>query len=258
MSTEHFERDVRADLQQRRWLRLHASLLAALTLTAAWATSHVLMLAGLDRLSLRYGLSFGVAYLVLMALLYMWARWLLSRREAEADWPQVDGDARASCGQADSPMIEPGGGGDFGGGGASASYDVVGESVGEGIGSGAGDIASAAAETIGHADEGALVLIPLAVVLAIAAAMGVLLGFAVFGLFGVEVLLGVAVELAFASLGGALAFKARREGWLGTALRRTAGPAAVALTCVVALGMAVDQWLPHARSLPHAVQLLRA
>lgn len=257
MKAWQFERHVRTDLRQRRWLRLHASMLAALTLAAAWATSHALMLAGVDRLSLRYGLSFGVAYLVLMALLYLWARWLLSRREADADVPQLDGPSEARCGQVDSTAIEAGGGGDFGGGGASASYDVSGDPVGEGIGSGAGDIAGAAAETVGHADEGALVLIPLALVLAIAAAMGVLLGFAVFGLFGVEVLLGVAVELAFASLGGAVAIKAQREGWLGTALRRTVFPATIALIGVVAVGMAVDRWLPNARSLPHAVQLLR-
>jgi hypothetical protein len=50
------------------------------------------------------------------------------------------------------------------------------------------------------------------------------LGFA--GLFGVEVLIGVAVEIAFASAGGALALKAQREGWLGHAVRRTLGPMA--------------------------------
>ena len=97
----------------------------------------------------------------------------------------------------------------------------------------------------------------LAVVLAAAAALGALFGFAVFGLFGVEVLLGVAVEIAFASLGGALAWKARREGWLSAALRRTAAPAVVVLIAVMALGAAIDHWLPQARSLPHAVQLLR-
>jgi hypothetical protein len=123
---------------------------------------------------------------------------------------------------------------------------------------GAGELAGAAAEVVGAADEAAIVLIPLAVVLAGAAALGALLGFAVFGHFGVEVLLGVAVEIAFASLGGALAFKAQREGWLAAALRRTAGPALVMLVAVVALGAALDHWMPQARSLPHALRLLRA
>lgn len=258
MKPWHFERRVRVDLQQRRWLRLHAVAIATLTLTVAWATSHSLMLANLDRLWLRYGLSFAVAYLVLMGLLYLWSRWLLSRRQADFDLPQVDGPGGSGGPRPDAAPFESGGGGDFGGGGASGHFDAAGEAIGDGFGAGAGDLAGAAAEVVAAADEAALVLIPLAVVLAAAAALGALLGFAVFGLFGVEVLLSVAVEIAFASLGGALAFKAQREGWLGAALRRTAVPATIALSTVVGVGAAVDHWMPQARSLPHAVQLLRA
>ena len=258
MKPWHFERRVRVDLQRRRWLRLHAIAIATLTMAVAWASSHGLMLASLDRLSLRYGLSFAVAYLALMGLLYLWSHWLLSRREADLDLPQIDGPGGSGSARPDAAPFESGGGGDFGGGGASGHFDAAGEAIGEGLGASAGDLAGVAAEVVAAADEAALVLIPLAVVLAAAAALGALLGFAVFGLFGVEVLLGVAVEIAFASLGGALAFKAQREGWLGTALRRTAIPAAIALSAVVAVGAAVDYWIPQARSLPHAVQLLRA
>ena len=255
-----FERRVRRDLQQRRWLRVHAALIATLTLGLAWATTHSLMLAGLDRLALRYGLAFAVAYLALMGLLYLWARWLLSRDRAEADLLQIDSPSgtpgsgsSSSC--ADPTPFQSGGGGDFGGGGASAGFDAPG--IGEPLGEGAGHLGSAAAEIVGGADEAAVVLIPLAVVVVAAMALGALLGVAVFGLFGVEVLLGVAVEIAFASVGGALAIKAQREGWLRAALRTTAVPAAIALCAVVAVGAAVDHWLPDARSLPHAVQLLR-
>jgi hypothetical protein len=251
MKPWHFERRVRHDLRQRRWLRLHAGLIGASTLAVAWVTSHGLLLASMDRLALRYGLAFTVAYLSLMGLLYLWARWLLSRHEGELDAPQIDGGGSGGPGvRADPAAFESGGGGDFGDGG--------GEALGEGTAKGAGELAGAAAEVVGAADEAAIVLIPLALVLALAVALGTLFGFAVFGLFGVEVLLGVAVEIAFASLGGALAFKAQREGWLAAALRRTAGPAVVMLIAVVALGAALDHWLPQARSLPHAIQLLRA
>lgn len=259
MKQWHFERRVRDDLRRRRWLRLHATLIATLTFAAAWATSHGLMLANIDRLALRYALAFAVAYLVLMGLLYLWAKWLVSRRQAEIDGPQVDGGGGSggSGARHDPSAFEPGGGGDFGGGGASGSFDGVGEAIGEGVGHGAGEVVGATAEVLGAADEAAIVLIPLAVVIAAAAALAAVLGFAVFGLFGVEVLLGVAVEIAFASLGGALAFKAQREGWLGAALRRTALPAIMILVGLVGLGAAVDHWLPQARSLPHAVRLLR-
>lgn len=254
MKPYHFERHVRRDLRQRRWLRVHSAMIATLTLALAWATTHSLMLAGLDRLALRYGLAFAVAYLGLMGLLYLWARWLLSRDRAEADLLQIDAPT-GSTGGGGRPPWEPGGGGDFGGGGASADFDLPGG--GEALGEGVGHLGSTAAEIVSGADEAAVVLIPLALVVAAAMALGALLGVAVFGLFGIEVLLGVAVEIAFASVGGALAIKAQREGWLRVALGRTAGPAAMALCTVVALGAAVDHWLPEARSLPHALHLLR-
>ena len=82
------------------------------------------------------------------------------------------------------------------------------------------------------------------------------LGVAVFGLFGTDVLLGVAVEIAFASAGGALAYRARREGWLGHALGRTGWPMLLLLLMVGLLGLVIDHWLPQAHSLPQAVRLL--
>ena len=54
-----------------------------------------------------------------------------------------------------------------------------------------------------------------------------------------------------------LAYKAGAEGWLSAAWRRTFWPAVATLACVVALGAAIDHWVPEARSLPHAVRLLR-
>jgi hypothetical protein len=107
------------------------------------------------------------------------------------------------------------------------------------------------------ADEGIVVVVPVAVVVGVAALLAGVIGLAVFGLFGIEVLLGVAVEIAIASAGGALAYRARREGWLSHALSRTIRPMAVILLMVVALGAAIDHWMPQARSLPHAVRLLK-
>ena len=117
-------------------------------------------------------------------------------------------------------------------------------------------VASAAVEAVGSADEGAVVLVPVALVIGVAVALATVLGFAVFGLFGVEVLVGVAVEIAFASAGGALALKAQREGWLGHAVRRTIGPMAIVLAVTVLTGVAIGHWLPEARTLPQALERL--
>ena len=53
MKPHHFERQVRDDLRQRRWLRVHATLIATLTLALVWAATHCFMLAGIDRLGWR-------------------------------------------------------------------------------------------------------------------------------------------------------------------------------------------------------------
>jgi hypothetical protein len=251
VTPQQFALRVRHDLHARRWLRWHCFLIASLTLAAAWACSHLLMRMGVELLSLRYATSFVIAYGVLLGLLYVWARWLLSRDEG--DGIQVDGGGGGGDGSPlDSPVFRSGEGGDFGGAGAGGSFDAP-SAAADGAGEGAG----AALEVAAGADEGALVLVPLAIVIGIALAIGTGLGFVVFGLFGVEVLLAVAVEIAIASVGGALAFKAGAEGWFGAAWRRTRMAAVVALVGLLVFGAAIDRWMPQARSLPHALQLMR-
>ncbi|HET9978230.1 MAG TPA: hypothetical protein VFQ20_12380 [Burkholderiaceae bacterium] len=247
MKAAHFERRVREDLRLRRWLRLHCALIALSTLLVGWAGTHALMQAGVASMGVRYGLAFAGAYLALMALLYAWGRWLLTREEG--DVPDASFDLGGS-GPAleDAPAFRSGQGGDFGGAGGGGSFELP-----DGVGAGAGSVL----EGLGGADEGVVVLVPLAVVLGIAVALGAALGIAVFGLFGVEVLLGVAVEIAFASLGAAVAVKARREGWLSFALRRTWWPAVLTAACLVGAGLALDAFVPGANALPEAVRLLR-
>jgi hypothetical protein len=258
VTPHRFAQRVRDDLRARRWLRLHCALIGGVTLLAAWACSHVLMRLGTDALWLRYGLSFGVAYAVFLLLLYLWACWLLSRDEG--DVPQIDGGGYGggSRSTGESPAFRSGEGGDFGGAGGGSSFDAPGVEVPDAVVEGASNAAGSVLEVAGAADEGALILVPLALVIGIALAIGTMLGFVVFGLFGVEVLLAVAVEVAIASVGGALAYKAGVEGWLGAAWRRTRTAAVIGLLVLVALGGAIDHWMPEARSLPHAVRLLKA
>ena len=226
-----FELAVRADLRQRRWLRVHAFLLGTACFIAAWAISAALMRAGVDSLALRWPLALAGAYVVFLGLLWLWCRWLLSRDPADGELPLDALDLIPS---------RRGGGVECGDSGLEA-----------------GDLAEGTLELAGAADEGLVVVVPLAIVLGIAALIAGALSVAVLGLFGVEVLLGVAVEIAFASAGGALAFRARREGWLTHAAARTWRSLLVLLILVAALGAVIDRWLPQAGSLPQAVQLLR-
>jgi hypothetical protein len=75
--------------------------------------------------------------------------------------------------------------------------------------------------------------------------------------FGSEALLTVAVEVAFGYVSARTAVRMAREGWLTAAVRLTWKPLLGALVCAVLLGGLVDHFLPQARSLPHAVQLVR-
>lgn len=251
--TDHpVARAVRADLVTRRWLRWHCMLIGLLTLATAWATSGLLMHAGVGSLAVRYAVAFGVAYATLLALLYLWAHWLLSRDEGDSP-----GDLGGGGGGSKNelPAMRSGEGGDFGGGGGGGGFDAP--ELPSAVTEGAADAAGTALEALGAADELAVVLVPLALVVGVAVALGTALGFVVFGLFGVEVLLAVAVEIALASAAGALAYKAGREGWLAAAWSRTRVAALVALGGMVAIGLAIDLWMPSAHSLPQALQQLR-
>ncbi len=244
-----FERTVRADLTARRWLRWHAALLGGVCFIAAWGTSASLMHAGVAALALRWPLALGVAYAVFIGLLWCWCRWLLSRDEADGD-PGLDVTGTGTgFGEGGNPPFHSGGGGDFGGGGASGSFGD------EAVSETASQATSAVFDAAASADEGIVIAVPLAIVVGVALMVASSLGFVVFGLFGVEVLLGVAVEIAIASAGGALAYRARREGWLAHAFKHTIGPAVVLLSIVVACGAAIDRWIPEANSLPQAWRL---
>jgi hypothetical protein len=239
---------VHADLHRRRWLRWHAFLLAAVCMAIGWGLSAGLMALGVDHLALRWPAAVGLAYLVYIGLLGLWCHWLVSRDEGNG--PQLDVPLPSGGGPAEAPGFEAGGGGDFGGG-AGGSFDGSDVAI-ETAGKTAGHVLEVAA----GADEGAIIAVPLALAVGVALLIAGALGVAVFGLFGVEVLLGVAVEIVLASAGGAVAYKARREGWLQHAVRRTFAPFAAILVLTALAGLAVDQLLPSARSLPQAVRML--
>jgi hypothetical protein len=241
-------------------------LIGVITFGVLWGISHTLLMAGIDSIALRHGVALLGAYVIYLGLLWVWCRWLISRDEGSLDIGDLgfDPPRAGSCdpGAVDAPVFRSGGGGDFGGGGASGSFDAAdgaGEALSAVADSGSspvGEVASTAAEAIGSADEGAVVLVPLALAIGVAVALAAALGFAVFGIFGVEVLTGVAVEIAFASAGGALALKAQREGWLGHAVRRTAGPMAIVMAITILTGLAIGHWLPEVKTLPQALMRL--
>lgn len=258
-----FVEQTRARLKQQRWLRLHVSLIALLTLAGLMGTGLLLRLAGIESLALRYALALPLAYLIYLGLLRLWAGYLLSNEDAgpdAADALDLLPDLplpRGGGSSAPLPRFEAGGGGDFGGGGATASFADASEGAGEIATEVAGHTLKIGAKALDGADEGAVVIVPLLVVLAIGALLMTMLGLGVFALFGVDVLMAVVLEVALAGLAGGFAWRRRREGWLRHAFNHTWKAALAMLLCGVLLGATLDHWVPQAQSLPHALKLLR-
>ncbi|MBT9491125.1 MAG: hypothetical protein IV107_01980 [Paucibacter sp.] len=245
----------REQLRRDHWLRWHAVLIAACTLACLLLGGALLRWAGVDALAWRYALLLPMTYLIYLALLRLWAGYLLRRDSSLGDGADLA--AELSTGRSGSPF-ESGGGGDFGGGGASGDFAADLSDLADGA---AGEIAQSTAkvggEAIGALDEGAVVVLPLVAVLAIVALLASLLSAAVLMLFGVEVLLAVAVEVALSASMGALVYRQQREGWLGRAVGHTWRGALAMLVLGLALGAAIDHYLPGADSLPEALTLMR-
>lgn len=261
-SVRRWENATRERLQRQHWLWLHGWCIGVAVMLVMWAMAHLQMVTGSASLGLRYAVTLGTGYLVFLCILRWWAGRLVrgdGRFEGDAGIDLPDLPLPRSAGP--RPTIETGGGGDFAGGGAQASFDAPGDSVAIEVpadtSSLAGDVASGALEVAGGADEGAVVVIPVVVVFL--AGLLVLFGFGSLLLlyFGWEVLLAVAVEIAFGYVSARTAVRLAREGWLNAAVRLTWKPLLGALACAVLLGVLIDHFVPQARSLPQAVKLLR-
>ena len=253
-------------LQQRYSLRWHGLLIGSFTLLLMWATSHLQMVLGVDSLALRYLITLSVGYIGYLLVLRAWAARLVRRDAPSGDgsldvadisWPS--GNGPSGGGQVPLPRT---GGGDFGGGGASG--DFAGGWT-QGLSSGGsssdssvlGDIAGGAADALGSADEGAVVVVPVVAIFLIGAALILGAGSLAMLFFGWDVLLTVAVEIAFSVATARAAVGVEREGWLSAAVRLTWKPLLGALVCAVLLGATIDHFLPHVHSLPEALRVIQ-
>ncbi|MFA4969589.1 MAG: hypothetical protein WC540_08150 [Sulfuritalea sp.] len=241
--------------------RLQMFFLVMLTGAAGMVSSFTLLRSGVDSMLARYPLSVGCAYLVFLFLLWLWLR-----TKAE-DYVDGSFDIPQSGGSHDGPSVciehEPdfsGGGGDYGGGGASGSFQLDeslpspslpevnipgGDSVGEAVG-----------EVIGGADEGA---IPLAIALLIAALAAALLFATLYIVYLAPVLF--AELLVDGALSASLYRRMRglqTRHWLESAVRRTAVPFAVTALSLGAIGYAFQLYTPQAHTFGEVVKQWRS
>ena len=268
MKTTHNSnwRSVRAHRQnlthlfiQRHSLRWHAFWIGLLTLLSMSVASLLLRHNFPDgALGIRFAIVVGIGYAAYLLLVRLWAGYMSRRNNSDSsagDIPTPDlplGSSGSETGPC-APSFEPGGGGDFGGGGAQASFDTP-DAVGE-VGE---KLLSGAAEVAGAADEGAVVIVPVVAVLALLMLAFTGAGLMLSLLFGIEVLLAVTVELAIAVTAGRTIYRVAAEHWLTVAVQLTWKPMLGVVLCAMATGFIADHFFPGAQSAMEVVRQLGA
>lgn len=257
-SVRLWESGVERQLRQRHTLWLHGLCIGTLVLCIMWFAAFVQMQLGIDSLAKRYAVTLGVGYLSYLLVLRVWAGAMVRPDSNSADVGfdiPVPGSGHSVDANAPSvrlPPFESGGGGDFAGGGATGDF-----SGGSSASDGFGDLASGAIEVAASSDEDAIVVVPVVAVFLIGCALVLGAGALAMLYFGWEILLTVAVEIAFSYVSARTAVRVVREGWLSAAVRLSWKPLLGAMLCAVTLGATIDYFLPTANSLPQAIKLIK-
>lgn len=224
--------------------RLHMLLIIALAALGAFLSSASLVTLGVGNMGVRYALAVVGGYVFFLSFVRLWIayqthNWSFGRRQrvsesssdTHVDLPDLSGLAELS---AATDNAFSGGGGAFGGAGASGSFGDAAPSEGG---------SSGALDAVGSADEGLPILI------AVIALLGglIALGFVVYSspILFAEVLLDVAVV-------GAVYKKNRRHErghWAAGVLQRTYKPALVLGVLAAVFGAAAQYVAPEQTTL---------
>lgn len=231
-------------LQQEGYPRLQMALLVALTGLSGLLTSFVMLGQGLTSMAVRYPLALAIAYLVFLALLWLWLR------TRAADYLDLVPTPPTGQGSSDLAPLRSGSGGEFGGGGATASFDSpdsvfppsleVTSSVDKGLGDALG--------TVAEAEEWA---IPLAVLL-LGAGLALSMLYMVYAapvLFAELLLDGVLSASLYRNLRGL-----QKQHWLASALRHTTVPFVLTGIFLCLCGWALQTYAPDAQSIGGVLQ----
>jgi hypothetical protein len=260
----HFVRDIR----KRFALRLHMAAILIATACSGVLASKLLLWAGLDSLAIRYPLSVLFAYLVFFVCVKLWLVYVTPKKHTGgsllSDWldvPDLVGSGSGgSSGGGGIPPFRPGGG-QFGGAGASRSFDlpvagitedsgVVGEAV-SGAAGGLGDAVGEAASALG--DEGGIAAI--VVVAVLVALVATVLGSTVYVIYEAPMILS---EAAFEGLLAATLIRGTRKidsgDWVGSIFSTTWKPFLVTLIMALVTGSLLNYYFPEASRI---VEILR-
>lgn len=230
---------MKARLVRDSFPRMQMALLVALTGGCGLLASFTMLQFGVDSMALRYPLALAIAYLFFLFLIWLWLR---TKAEDYLDAPDINDLIPRPGKQSGLPEFKAGGEGDFGGGGASGSFDGSAVPIEE---AGSSPF-RAISETVGFAADADEFAIPL---VAIALAIGI----AVASLYVVYI---APILFAEVLVDGALSYVLFRrlrgqdlQHWLSSAFRRTVLPFAATAVFLVAVGAAMAAYAPGAKSI---------
>ncbi len=224
-------------LKTQAYPRMQMGLIVSITGLVGLLFSFLLLHAGIDSMAMRYPLALLGSYIIFLVLLWLWLRTTIDSYTDLHDFSDL---LPSKCG-AEQPLVTSGGDGDFGGGGATGSYDLPSsDNISDSTsGSTFSDVIGATAD----ADEAALPI------LAIVLAAGLV--FASFYVIYIAPML-FSEMLVDGALSYALYRRLRgieTEHWLTTALRRTVMPFIATAIFVFIVGAALGSLYPGAKSL---------
>lgn len=214
-------------IERHYWSRTSALFIGLLTVAFGVFFSAILWHVGMEEMSWRYPMSVLLSYLVMLVMLWWW-----SRREPWGGNLDGGGGSSGNSGGSSNDGAHDYAmrGGEFGGAGASGSFDGAASEMG----SLAGDAVGGALEAAAGADEAAIVLVPIAVIIALVMLCGGFAYGAVSLVWQAPTLLAeLMIDAGTASLLWVYVRPVDRRNWLATALKKTA-PMFIAFSLVFA------------------------
>jgi hypothetical protein len=239
---------VRKRLLRESFPRIQMTLIVALTGGFGLLASFLMLKAGLESMAIRYPLALSIAYLFFLFLFWFWLR---TKAEDYLDTPDLTGLLPSSRPSAGVPSFKTGSGGDFGGGGATGSFDGPTTT----LNAGSSAPLDAIGDSVGSVAEADELAIPL---LAIALALGIALA-------SFYVVYLAPILFAEVLVDGVLSYALLRhlrgqepQHWLLSTFRRTVVPFAATAIFLIAVGAAMASYAPGAKSVGEVVEHARS
>ena len=215
------------------------------TILVGLLASKILLTANVDSVVLRYPTVVIVSYFAFFIFVRLWLLYIKYRDKIidnASDLIDIPFDVQSSHAGPSTQYSMECGSGEFGGAGASGSFEITGGGV---LQEGSSSIAEAAGETSANVfEEGAVIIIPLMLIFAL------IFGVGIFLIYEAPIIL---TEAAFEFvLAGALLKKAKEidnPDWIGSVFKNTWIPFAFTLLLSVIAALLLNHMFPEATSL---------